>query len=394
MDSRFNDIASHPSNSIFQVVFFPDRVYHAQYLNATRSPRYRYNVTEVRTKADAMVLKGEVYLDDRRLCNFLRVEYSGKRLVEMVRERGRFVRDQAVAWIKLFPEGSNAAPETRVMLTYCPWIDAFQVEFWETLETPDNLRHDVKVLDLMGREGSITRVRQFDEALKDTKKLSKVQLAFRENLRHQPSGYTVPDGPGPFDAAWDNHYGRNIQVPNTQTPSSAQNTVDAPNYEVNFRRGYFIGNARNTAPVRYVNGMMNSNNPSVGPNNIIEMRWLLQQELGGSLVFFHEVTIPPGTIEGTHQHIGSEELYYITEGEGFAYMGGNDDPALAALPPDDPNFPLVTRDIYGLDPKQCRRVRVQPGSIIFTKSGGVHGIENPDPNAKPLRFVAFLYHST
>jgi hypothetical protein len=119
MDSRFNDIASHPSNSIFQVVFFPDRVYHAQYLNATRSPRYRYNVTEVRTKADAMVLKGEVYLDDRRLCNFLRIEYSGKRLVEMVRERGRFVRDQVVAWIKLFPEGSNTTPETRVMLTYC-----------------------------------------------------------------------------------------------------------------------------------------------------------------------------------------------------------------------------------------------------------------------------------
>jgi len=140
--------------------------------------------------------------------------------------------------------------------------------------------------------------------------------------------------------------------------------------------------------------MMNTGNPSGGPNNIIEMRWILQQELGGSLVFFHEVTIPPGTMEGTHQHIGSEELYYITEGEGFAYMGGNDDPALAALPPDDPNFPLVTRDIYGLDPKPCRRVRVQPGSVIFTKSGGVHGIENPDPNGPPLRFVAFLYHST
>ena len=65
-----------------------------------------------------------------------------------------------------------------------------------------------------------------------------------------------------------------------------------------------------------------------------------------------------------------------------------------ALPPDDATYPLLTRGIYGLDPKACRRVRGQPGSIIFTKSGGVHGIENPDVNGPPLRFVAFLYHST
>ena len=30
-------------------------------------------------------------------------------------------------------------------------------------------------------------------------------------------------------------------------------------------------------------------------------------------------------------------------------------------------------------------------SVIYTKSGGIHGIENP--NDQPLRFVAFLYHS-
>ena len=38
-----------------------------------------------------------------------------------------------------------------------------------------------------------------------------------------------------------------------------------------------------------------------------------------AMVFFHEVTVSPNTVEGTHQHIGSEELYYITEGAGFAY---------------------------------------------------------------------------
>ena len=63
MDPRFNDIFSKPENQIFDVVFFPDRIYHAQYLNATRSSRYRYNVTEVRTKLDIAILKGEVYMD-------------------------------------------------------------------------------------------------------------------------------------------------------------------------------------------------------------------------------------------------------------------------------------------------------------------------------------------
>ena len=48
MDARFSDIFDRPENTIFRVVFFPDRIYHAQYLNATRSPRYRYNVREVR----------------------------------------------------------------------------------------------------------------------------------------------------------------------------------------------------------------------------------------------------------------------------------------------------------------------------------------------------------
>ena len=72
--------------------------------------------------------------------------------------------------------------------------------------------------------------------------------------------------------------------------------------------------------------MMDGENPERRDDNIIAMRWLFQRELGG-LVFFHEVTIPPGNFEGNHQHIGSEELYYIIEGEGIAYMRVGDDPA-------------------------------------------------------------------
>jgi oxalate decarboxylase/phosphoglucose isomerase-like protein (cupin superfamily) len=130
--------------------------------------------------------------------------------------------------------------------------------------------------------------------------------------------------------------------------------------------------------------MMNDGAVHSSPTNIVEMRWLLQQELGGPVVFFHEVTVPPGVVEGTHQHIGSEELYYVVEGNGVAYLGENDDPTLAEIP-------LVERDIFGIGPKMCRCVQVQPGSVIFTKSGGIHGIENP--TSRPLKFVAFLYHS-
>src|SRR5262245_23676746 len=91
--SNFNEIFTDPWNSIFKVVFFPDRIYHAQYLNATRSDRYRYNVQEVRAYSDIIVMKGEVYMDGEFFCNFLRIEYRAARLVEQIRERGRFLKD-------------------------------------------------------------------------------------------------------------------------------------------------------------------------------------------------------------------------------------------------------------------------------------------------------------
>src|SRR5687768_2269271 len=153
MDPKFKDIFTTPENSIFQVVFYPDRIYHAQYLNATRSPRYRYNVQEVRSQVDTTVLKGQVFLDGMLLTTFLRIEYRAARLTEVVREKGRFIRDRLFATVKLIPDGG---PEVQkdVKLRYCPWIDAFQVELWETLEPFADARHDHQVLDQMGRDGS------------------------------------------------------------------------------------------------------------------------------------------------------------------------------------------------------------------------------------------------
>lgn len=378
MDLRFEDLANHPSNDVFNIVFFPDRIYHAQYLNATRSPRYRYNVREVRGKADINVLKGEVFLDSAKLCNFLRVEYRASRLVEQARERQRLIQQGMIAWVNLVPDTGSAA-STQVRLEYCPWIDAFQVELWETLEPPRGSRHDYKVAAMMGKSGAITRVPALVPALSNLKALNKVELAFREDATMWPSGYSIGN------PMWDNFYKRNIQVPNTSNPSDDANTVLVQNYEINFRRGFFIADASQIDPVRYRNGMMDDNHPDRADNNIIEMRWLLQNELGSNLVFFHEVTIPAGKIEGTHQHIGSEELYYIFKGQGVAYLGEDDDPNLAT-------FPLVDQPIFGLDVRPCREVPVKPGSVIFTKSGGIHGIKNT--GRQPLKFVAFLYHNS
>ena len=136
--------------------------------------------------------------------------------------------------------------------------------------------------------------------------------------------------------------------------------------------------------MRYLNALMDLDNPDRSDTNIIEMRWLLQRVFGSSIVFFHEVTIPPGTTEGTHQHIGSEELYYIVEGQGTAYMGVADDPTTEP-------YPTVARSVYTLGSRACKELPVRPGSVLFTKSGGIHGIRNTV--TAPLKFVAFLYHT-
>jgi len=378
MDTRFDQINSTVENSIFHVVFFPDRIYHAQYLNATRSERYRYNVREVRGQADISVLKAEVYMDGERYSNVLRIEYRASRLVEKARNKNRFLQDELLAYINLLPTQSPSV-DGMVKLSYCPWIDAYQVELWETLEAPETKQHDARVLDMMGFQESITSLPAMRPVLAKLPELKRLELAFRENDRDLPFGFTINN------PEWDNNYERKIQVANSSTPSSPGNTINTFNYLIDFQRGWYIQSS-DIAPVRYVNAMMNDADKDRNGENVIEMRWLLQREFGSNLVFFHEVLIPPGKVEGTHQHIGSEELYYIIEGNGIAYMGENDDPATR-------DFPTVERSIFGFDqPKRCKELPVRPGSIIFTKSGGIHGIRNP--GSAPLRFVAFLYHGS
>jgi oxalate decarboxylase/phosphoglucose isomerase-like protein (cupin superfamily) len=386
MDARFTTIESRPENQVFSIVFYPDRIYHAQYLNATRSPRYHYYVHEVRNKVDSMVLKGQVFFDGTVLANFLRIEYRASRLVELAREHERFLKNCVLAYVKLNHRDPSKNAEAMVRLHYDAWIDAFQVELWDNLEPPPTKHHDAKVEAMMGREGSITRVRRFGPALADPDGIRQVELAFRENDTDIPFGYKIGN------PQWDNNFKQTYQEPKTQTPSAQENTVEVNNYLLDFQRGFFFQKVRDMLPVRYKNAMTEPSSPDfgrAGPNdNTIEMRWVVQRELGGSNVWFHEVTIPAGTVEGTHQHVGSEELYYIFEGEGTAYMGDGDDPALS----DNAKYPLRSVDLFGLGKRTVREVHVEPGSVIFTKSGGMHGIRNVNSD-KPLRFVAFGYHS-
>jgi hypothetical protein len=389
MDARFNSIYTDPWNLIFKVVFFPDRIYHAQYLNATRSDRYRYNVMEVRAYADMIVMKGEVYMDGQFLSNFLRLEYRAARLVEQIREKGRFLRDELLAWVRLMPE-DQPVQEGYVKLFFDTWVDAYQVEIWETLEPPPTKHHDFKILDMMGRFKSITRVKAFNPALRQLKKLNKVALAFRESDHDLPFGYSIPDD----NAAWDNDFARSHQEPISDNPSSPQNTIEDRNYLINFQRGWYQ-HVDDIKPVIYRNAMMEPDrNPDADKDNLIHMKWLFQREFGSTLVFFHEVTVPPGAVEGNHQHIGSEELYFITEGEGVAYLRVGDDPRIEQMTNQQraaAGIALETREVFGLGRRDFWALPVRKGSMIFTKSGGMHGIQNKN-GSNPLRFVAFLYH--
>lgn len=383
--------------SDLKIVFFPDRIYHAQYLNATRSPRYQYNVMEVRGHAAFTVLKTEVYLDSKFLCNALRIEYRAGRLAEQVRGRGRLLRNEVMAWVELTHKNPALGENLKryVKMFYDRYVNAYQVEIWETLEPLETESHSFKVLDQMGLHKPITAIPGFRSALVDIHGITGVDVSSRETDLDRPFNYRI-NNPG-----WDNDYARSHQVPKQPWPNSGDNTVLDQNYHVDFRRGW-VKDANEVPPVFYQNAMMEPSSadyfrgpppsPGVfdGTKNVMGMRWIIQRELGGTIVYFHQVELPPGAVEGTHQHIGSEELYYFIEGEGVAYMGDGDDPHV------DATYPLVDPmpDIYGLGPKPCRQIPVKPGITLFTKSGGIHGVRNPHGNERPLKFVAFGYHSS
>jgi oxalate decarboxylase/phosphoglucose isomerase-like protein (cupin superfamily) len=374
-DFRLKELDRNHENEVFKVVFYPDRIYHSAYLNATASQRYRYNVREVRNKHDITIIKAQVFMDGRLLANVFRIEYLGTRLSETTRESGRFLQSGVRCYFTFkLPDGTEIGQE--IYLNYCNWVRAYQCEIWDNLEPIPGSVHNYKVLSQMGKKGSITHIPAFDNALKISRDIKEFTAVFYENETDEPFGYKIDK------VATDNDYLRSYEDPN-QTPS----TVKVHNYLINFQRGWFL-DSTNVKPVRYSDAMMENHNPNYRGDgtNIVEMKWILQREMGGNLVYFHEVNVTPGSFEGVHQHIGSEELYYIVSGEGIAYMGYDDDPDF-----DDNLHPMVKQEIYCIGEKPVRELKVGPGKIIYTKSGGIHGIRNPSTTT-PLIFVAFGYH--
>src|SRR3954452_1027210 len=148
MDVRFDELFEEPENEIFRIVFFPDRIYHARYLSATRSSRYRYAVSEVRSGATLTALKGQVFFGGEPLCNMLRLEYSGQRLLELARERGRSLGPALRARCKLWTLEGAGAVESSIALHKDAKAAAYGVELWETLEPPSGNAHDYRVQPL------------------------------------------------------------------------------------------------------------------------------------------------------------------------------------------------------------------------------------------------------
>jgi mannose-6-phosphate isomerase-like protein (cupin superfamily) len=382
-EPTFRDFFSGTENEVFKIVSFVDRIYHRRYLNAAVSPRYRYNVRVVQTKSDIVVLLAEVFLDSQFFCNVLRLEYRSARLVEAARVHGRVLGEQIEGWFRLIPQGQGleTPPQQQgaaatVKLTFDEAIKAYQVEVWETLEAAPTCTHDIKVLDQMGRHRPITARNELKAALHDLTALRGIEVAFREDDHDFRTGLQIDE------PEWDNNYGRSYQVPRSPEPDSPENNEFLRNYYIPFLKSLYLDAAR-TPPIRYRNALMDESNPERRPDNILDIRWLLQRQLGGRGIYFQEVTVPPGAVEGVHLYVGAEALYYVIEGEGVAYLGEHDDPATAS-------FPTVQRDVLGVGLRPCKAVPLRPGNTVYARSGAMQGFANP--GNQPLRLVRFGFH--
>ena len=228
MDQSFNEMFDDLENQIFQVVFYPDRIYHAAYLNATRATVTATTCSEVRNAFDITVLKAEVFLDGVFLSNVLRIEYRGGRLTEVAREQsalpprsGRH-EHQAVRSRAGDRREPCRGPQETVQLHYDQWINAYQVEIWESVAPPprayDDFRCSIRSA-ARGRSPACSRSRTSFTA----SELKRIELAFLENDVDLPFGYQIGN------PASDNNYLRSHQVPNTPEPERRPQHGDGRN---------------------------------------------------------------------------------------------------------------------------------------------------------------------
>lgn len=365
-----------PEFSSHRVVMFPDRIHHGFRLNAEADPRYRYRIACVRSQSEVRVLLGYVYLDEVCLSSFLRLEYAGRKLGDQARFQGRRLGQSVRARMNLVGPISSQAVRADVILPACPdRLGGYHVELWNSLEPLPGSWHSAGVLDRMGYGAPITRVPAWSEAFPDYTTARAVTVTFEE----------VPLEPKQAILRDDN-YRRSCQEPRVAVPNSQENTVEDLCYSLVFQNAFYFSDVREQVkPVTYRNAMMDPEiNPDARPDNLIDMRWILQRELGGSAIFTHVVTIPPGGTEGVHLHVGSEEIYFFVAGEGLGYLGADDAPELS-------EYPTVVKYVQGVGPRPCKAVPVRPHSLIYSKSGGIHGVTNT--GSTDLVFFAALQHT-
>ncbi len=99
-----------------------------------------------------------------------------------------------------------------------------------------------------------------------------------------------------------------------------------------------------------------------GGEGIAEVHHIVPaDELGGAGRLYAQITLPPHTSVGWHQHRGETEPYYILSGHG------------------------VFLDNDG------SRNEVGPGDVCAIRDGEFHGLENPSDDM-PLTFIALIYN--
>ena len=190
------------------------------------------------------------------------------------------------------------------------------------------------------------RLRPSRTCIRDIKRLSRLELVVPRERRR--SAVRLSDR---HAAAGQQLHRATTRCRTRRDPSDDQNTVMDNCYLIDFQRGYFFTNIDDdrAGPLSQRHDGCRATR-SARDDNVIEMRWVLQREFASSVVFFHEVTIPPGTIEGTHQHIGTEELYCIVEGRGHRVHGRR------RRSRERDHIRSSTREIYGLGVRHCREL--------------------------------------
>ena len=348
--SRFDELFEEPENEIFRIVFFPDRIYHARYLIGDahlalplRRPRGALGRDTDRAEGPGLLRRRAA------------VQHAAPRVLRAAPDRaGARARSQPRADAARLVQAVGPRRRQPGRVEHRPALRRARRRLLRrALADARAARRRDRTTTASSRSWAATRrsrgVPALVSQLEDVKALRGIEFAVRENDTHTPRGARPTTRSGTTTSRARSRC-RTRQEPSSDAEHRRRQELPAglP------ARASSSPTRTRSHPVRYRNAMIDDGNPDRRDDNVIEMRWVVQREFGSDNVFFHEVTIPPGTIEGTHRHIGTEELYYIVEGEGIAYMADGDDPA-------NERYPLVERPLYGLDPRRAASCRSAAG---------------------------------